>query len=331
METQNVNVFFYNLSIETELIQSMANSVSDEQINYHFNDHDLSKINLLLRNDPYAVFIFKVESREDFVKTMAFLKTKKKLIRKGYLRPICLLGIENKKIERLLERESCTLLLQNNLNQKIFNLKSKMAIRSLLVMLNQDQLKDMELIKRDHLDNSKKLNSFNKEFNELVDTTENQNNSNIINFNLKRNKLPKFNAIDYKNEFVDFVENSEKLGKLPLDEGKLKIRINELERSDLYYSFDHFEKESITLEAHGVHQLNCTDKISVFVEFIFNKCRVEIELEGQIGNIEVITTENTFITVQLDNLETEKFDYFMELYQKRQKNINDFMELAKGY
>jgi len=82
METQNVNVFFYNLSIETELIQSMANSVSDEQINYHFNDHDLSKINLLLRNDPYAVFIFKVESREDFVKTMAFLKQKRNSLEK---------------------------------------------------------------------------------------------------------------------------------------------------------------------------------------------------------------------------------------------------------
>ena len=58
----------------------------------------------LLKDSGNGLLLFKIESQAQFAQSLAILKLNTHFIEKGSIRPVCLLGIKSKKVEKLLEK-----------------------------------------------------------------------------------------------------------------------------------------------------------------------------------------------------------------------------------
>ena len=76
---------------------------------------------------------------------------------------------------------------------------------------------------------------------------------------------------------------------------------------------------------------NENDNLELNIVFKYNRCKVELLLDGKIEGVEKTSETGCVLTVKLSNDESISLENFMSLYQQRQKSIDDFMILAKGY
>jgi hypothetical protein len=72
------------------------------------------------------------------------------------------------------------------------------------------------------------------------------------------------------------------------------------------------------------------DEVFVYLSFKYDKNTASIKLEGEVEEVMDFEEDTEFVTVKVKDVDQEVFDNFMNLYQKRQDNINKFMNTAKG-
>ena len=131
---------------------------------------------------------------------------------------------------------------------------------------------------------------------------------------------------------VDYIKDNGEIGQLNLETGYLGLSLmSEVTGESYNCVFESFEEDHMTLEVTEDYQTKEGEKLDVSVKFVYNKCRVEIDLSGVVSDIEIIADGKKQITISFTENESEIYEYFMSLYEKRQKSINDFMELARGY
>jgi hypothetical protein len=343
MKKLKTKIFIFNLRSNSIHLDTLSHSYSDSEDVELVAIRDYKEINTALRGlgSSKAILIFKVDTKLEFTQVLAILKARYKQINLGDIKPVCITGFKNRRAEGYLNKFGCSIQIDSKVSQKAFSLKIDLAVKSVIPKQNysefngisqKDEIIDLSINSHDGLDT---------EFNELANVVDKEvesipfqlGDSLANNIEFKKSKFS-FKLLEEDNpELVSYIKESGDMGKVNLQDGRIDISLSNEVAEGIQCLIDNFEKESITLEMGGIVNLSEGDDISISVKFIYNKCKVEIELDGNISDCELSDSINgsSFVTIKLSQSEDEKLNYFMSLYEQRQKSINDFMELAKGY
>jgi len=343
MKNLKTKMIIFNFKSNSVHLDTLSRKYSDSSVVDLIVMRDYKEINNILKNlgSVKAIFIFKIENKHRFTQVLTILKARYKQIYLGSIKAIYVKDRENRNAEDYLVKFGCSIQIDNKVSQKAFSLKIDLAVKSIIPKQNysdfngisqKDQIIDLSTNIHDGLDTEfiKLANVLDKEVEsipfQLVDSLAN-------NMEFKKSKFS-LNLLEEDHpELVSYIKESGDVGKVNIQDGRIAISISNNVAEGIQCSLDNFEKENITLEMGGVVNLNEGDDISISVKFIYNKCKVEIELDGNVSDCELSDSINgsSFVTIKLSQSEDEKLNYFMSLYEQRQKSIKDFMELAKGY
>lgn len=355
---KTVNITIFNLDLAAESTKEVITRFSDEPNVEISTIRFYKEVNNFIISNGNSVLLFKIESKAEFVQVLAILKANSELIEKGLLKPACLLGVNSAKVERLLFKYGCRDLLEMDVNPRTLVIKTEMWVRSVSNILkrgddfltlgqrsqtheggNSENQYDMKSFPEDDLVGDEE--QLEEQLNELVDELEEEAFDleldslleEVDEFDeedaLEKNDLHLATTEESSPELVEFISNSSDPKIVNLETGYLAVAIDGQE--DANCIFENFEEDHMVLEVSNNHEAQINEKLSVWVKFVYNKCRVEIELSGVVSEIEVLDDGTKHVNVAFDVTEVERYDYFMSLYEKRQKSINDFMELARGY
>ena len=137
---------------------------------------------------------------------------------------------------------------------------------------------------------------------------------------------------DYRQEeFSQVLESSIDAKNINLESGDLNINLDSPSGKPLRCSLENFSEQDIEISLEGESSYQKDDKIEMNIIFQYNRCKVEILIDGVIESCEKTSSTGSIVTIKLNNDERISLENFMSLYQQRQKSIDDFMELAKGY
>lgn len=117
--------------------------------------------------------------------------------------------------------------------------------------------------------------------------------------------------------------------QINLESGKMTLKTKE---ENLTLKLEHFDENSLDLEisTSDSYLYNSGDQIELNIIFEYNRCKIELLLDGTIETIELNSPETSSLCIKLTMNEQENLERFMALYSQRQKSIDDFMMLARG-
>jgi hypothetical protein len=365
---ESVNIVIFNLKPDASATDALSDRFGEDS-NVNLSTIRLYKdVNNFIQDNSNAIFIFKVQNKAEFVQVLAIIKSNRSLIEAGLLKPICLLGINSEKAERLLFKYGCRDILDINVKPRSLVIKAEMMERSISNILNRDD-NVLSLGQRFQESEDEKCLAYNsrkfpnndfvedeleleKELNKLVVELElekedqkesllNEFDNDIISLDeeidFENKKLSKKDSNDLhllttedsSPDLVEFINENEDPALVNLESGYLNLVLEGEDKVECI--FESFEEDQMILEVGAEYKAQEGDSLSVWVTFIYNKCRIEIELSGIVSDIEIIENKKKLIDVSFAVSEAQRYDYFMSLFEKRQNSINDFMELARGY
>ncbi len=267
-----------------------------------------------------VVLMFSISNREEFDSSLNILKKMFKAIKKGLVKPVCITNNLSSKLERILYKLGCTDIFSQNTNPKALVLKLDMWLWTLNQVLDKDEehlaiksrqekVEEQSIsFENDYIDNNAEaeLESF------LKETTD----SNI--------------AVS-EPDYYRYMDEAGQEQHLNVESGSLEVKFKLLESDEKYScSLEDFDEENLTIEVDEDIIATTDQNIDISVKFNYNKCKVEIELAGDILDIERNESKKKNLVIKLTKKDVEGFDYFVSLFQKRQKSISDFLDLAKG-
>lgn len=360
---ENVNIIVFNLYAEALSTQHLHSKFSADT-NINFNTIRFYKeVNNHIKVSGNAILLFKIENKAEFVQVLAILKSNLPMIESGLLRPVCQLGVKSKKVERLLFKYGCRDILDININPRTLIIKTEMWIRSINNILNKKAEDDLTLGQRSQDASSAAESSeyemrslpeadfgddedqLEEELNELVDELETEEEN--IELDSLMEEIEEGNIFESGEsevgekdlhivtseesapELVEFINDNGDPSFVNLETGYLSLVLEGQGKADCI--FENFDEDHMVLEVPTAYSANQGQNLSVWVKFVYNKCSVELELSGAITDIEELEDGRKHLSVTFGQAEVERYDYFMSLYEKRQKSINDFMELARGH
>jgi hypothetical protein len=135
-------------------------------------------------------------------------------------------------------------------------------------------------------------------------------------------------------ELADYLIESKHVQNVNLDAGELSVILYDMEKKDageIPCKFESFFEDEVVLESPSEFEFKQGDVVEIAVKFIYDRCRVELMLDGVVSHFEVTESHGNIITINMQEFEHEKLEHFMTLFQQRQQSILDFLELARGY
>ena len=139
-----LNIIFYRMSKEQGIVSELSNYFGSS------DDHSVEFISTVAEANQYlpvagsGIFIFEVKTKVDLQAAVNVLKNQKKLIKTGFLKPSCILHINNKKIEKILIKYGCVDLLEPGIKSKSLSFKIDFWSRALTTLLKKQE-KELEL------------------------------------------------------------------------------------------------------------------------------------------------------------------------------------------
>lgn len=340
VEETIINIYsfgFEDLSDKKVELEALGSGRSS----YEYADFDnFEELVQVSSQNPYNLYLFNIKDKNEFVLVTKFLKQlqKDEIIFKG----ICFFDFDNPKAENLLLKYGISNIFKYDASTKNFTIKTNMLLRALTQNIKEvgSNLK-FKNIKTNSLDNKQEetakkklgigLRKKNNPFRGFSLASQVQVGELSSYSPLKALKKAKFfTAIDpgRNPKVLDYVNRMGKAGKLNIENGELAIKSSLGENLDCL--FEEFENDELTLNITGHVEVKLNDPVSVFAKFIYEKFKVEIELDGAVKEIERYDTNSRYITLKLDESCEVQKEHFLSIYEKRQKSIDQFMELAKG-
>lgn len=137
------------------------------------------------------------------------------------------------------------------------------------------------------------------------------------------------NVIDFKRNDSNNVDVNLESGDLFVD---LVGRDSEDKVSlDLKCRFESFFEDEVVVEVPKDNMISESTVVEVCIKFVYNKCRVELILDGHVIECEETDDAGNIVTIKLNRKENDKLDHFMLLFQERQESVTTFLALAKGH
>lgn len=130
--------------------------------------------------------------------------------------------------------------------------------------------------------------------------------------------------------YAENIQNLAQVQDINLDSGDLVVSISNTESSTDNCLIEAVEDNEIELSLSAEVSFAIDQQVEVTVLFRYDKCKVELALEGIVAeNEQTGATQSLLLRIPEDS--AKNLDQFMALYQKRQKNIHEFFTLAKGH
>lgn len=268
-----------------------------------------------------SIIAFRITNRNEFNDCLGALKKLFRPIKAGFVKPVCITNTKSEKLEKILYKLGCTDVYESNVNSKMLALKVDMWhwTVSQVVNKNEDHL-SVQLGSQERLDESIQIGD---------DFIDNKTEADLNLFLKDNNKSG--DELDSSPNFFSYQNEQGETELLNVETGLLDVSFsiddgNEKNKCIL----EGYDDDHLTIEIDNKIMVEIGQTARIFIKFVYNKCKIEIELGGNLIEIEEGDSENKQIVINLTKKDVDGFDYFISLFQKRQKSITDFLELAKG-
>lgn len=260
-----------------------------------------------------VIFIFLAKDKQDLSQVKLLLKRFKPKINAKKLRPIALLKDYNRDAVSVLKKLGCDEVYNHQLStQRLIEAINKHHEEFLFNDPEIDEIEGLE----DREDLEQDL--------ELTLSGDGQNSDEITTIHAVTD-TSQDDSIHYK------AMEHPKLGGINLESGRMEINVSEEVPENSQFFLEHFDSNELEFEIKTEDALKLDEgqTIEVQIVFLYDRCRVEIIVEGQIDAVNTENSTSSIVAVSLKDDESLKLEQFMALYQKRQGQIKEFMELAK--
>lgn len=131
------------------------------------------------------------------------------------------------------------------------------------------------------------------------------------------NVLP-FLTIALEKELADITEDAEVISHLVLNDKKVECTLDDyFDDTVIFHTNDKDFKIPLDVKLDLIYKTIVTEK--------------NLKIEGNVITIESDGEGDNFVTIQISHEQASKLSSFMENFEKRQKNINEFMKKVKGH
>ena len=332
MENNSIQIISFNFKSLQDHLTRLDTLVGGNDL-YSYKDFDnFDDLCSLTDKNPNSFYIFNIESKNDFVFISKLLRDLNK--RGATFKGICFFNFDNPKAENILLKQGISHVLDSDTTTKNFEFKVSMLLRAFEKELRED-MSDLEFrkvskeVKSEPEAKKKDAQRLrDAEFSETLNLDDKKEEGCLLFKNKKELELSKFTGQNKSNQVLDLLDHLGDKGYLNLEEGEFHISLSGI--GGLECRLSDFLEEEVVLEVVGDFDVKLGDEFSLKVNFVYDKCKIDIELDGNISNIEKYGENACYITLNLHERSGDKLEYFMSLYEKRQNSINQFIELAKG-
>jgi hypothetical protein len=119
-----------------------------------------------------------------------------------------------------------------------------------------------------------------------------------------------------------------------LESGELKVVLKQKTNigNDITFicEFEDFYEDELIVKA-PLNSLATQTRVAARVSLFYNGHKAKVECLGTIEEKESLNENQETLIINIEKIDLKKYNEFIELYQKRQGNINDFLSMAKGY
>lgn len=346
-----IHLVFFKPDIPSPLEQDL---IKFHQKNDQFTLNIFSEIEELRRfisTNPNIILLFLIRDKNEFQSAIKILAQYKKFIKEGVVRPACLLGIQNKKAENILERYGCTDLLPLDTQFKTLSFKLESWINIIFNSYEQSKRisststssppeKEKHTLRALIGGNKKSDKSDDKisivkgrssgSENELVRKAEKSREEYESEMLEALSSAPISNTL----ELAIVSDNSEVLPSLDLESGSFKVLVKQkTDRGNeitFICDFEDFYEDELTVHSPR-NSLAPGSLVKASVRLQYNGEAVKIDCLGKIQELEDFNEEKDILVISISHIDKDKYAKFIELYQNRQGSINNFMKAARGY
>ncbi|MAZ48333.1 MAG: hypothetical protein CME65_07200, partial [Halobacteriovoraceae bacterium] len=118
-----VNLIFFKFEPQVPLITELAKLYeSREDFNVEMIENAM-EVNQFLMNSPQGILFFQIKSKQDLQEAVGILKSNRKAIKKGAIKPACISTIQNRKVESILAKYGCQDILDVDAKAKTLTFK----------------------------------------------------------------------------------------------------------------------------------------------------------------------------------------------------------------
>jgi hypothetical protein len=332
--SQKVTIINLNLNEDHKCLQNLSEHFSDDEFISIETMRNVKDIVKHIRLHKNTLLVFKLEAKSELIQFISFMKANIDLVNNGFLKSICILSVKSEKVERILYKYGCTEVVLASVSNKALILKAELAIKT--IRRNQNNSTHL-IMGHKKLEGQKNVNeSENNDILTFDQLTKDEDDHYILDsltendFQNNKNKILKIqNQKESEPQLLNYFKENGEMAQLNLESGSLNLNLGK-ENEESFCQFEEFEESRMVLSVDPEFEAEIGQEINLMVKFVYNKCRIEIELTGTVNEIEEIDHHKKHLNINFAQNESEKYTYFMELFQKRQKSINDFIALARG-
>ena len=138
-------------------------------------------------------------------------------------------------------------------------------------------------------------------------------------------------AIDVANTISSTVNFEEPQREFVVPKSELAIEVKSKSDKVLKCSLDSLDEDNLLIELQGSEEFSPGERIKLKVVFEYENCKINIDIDGLIENIERTEFEDiSMLNMNISEDEVMSLENFLVLFAKKQQKIHEFMELAKG-
>lgn len=145
----DVNLILFGMPKDFALINEIAryygqkNGFNVEQVN------TMEEVIQFLGLQGNAIFLFKIENKKDLTDAVGVLKSQKKLIKQGYLKPACITYVNSSKVEKILTKYGCVDQMETSITAKTLSFKIDFWARAISTLIKNDEANNALKMKKE--------------------------------------------------------------------------------------------------------------------------------------------------------------------------------------
>jgi hypothetical protein len=145
---QTLNLVFFDFKDSSVLVNELSRYYANSPQFDVENLEDANEVNQFLASSGNGIFFFKVDNKKELQQAVSILKGQKKLIKKGMIKPACISGIKNKKVETILAKYGCVDILEPDTKAKTLTFKLDFWSKPIVAQLDKIEKENELKMKR---------------------------------------------------------------------------------------------------------------------------------------------------------------------------------------
>ncbi len=167
-----VNLIFYNFDNNVPLIAELVRFYQGREEFEVEVINTAAEVNQFLMTSEQGILFFQVKTKKDLQDGVAVLKTNKKGIKKGLIKPACISTITNRKVETLLAKYGCQDILDPQTKAKTLTFKLDFWSKPIKKLLQKMQKEEQLLMQKADAKNAENNNASEKQDFEMTKSLE---------------------------------------------------------------------------------------------------------------------------------------------------------------